>query len=764
MVGVSIDITERKNAIAALQESEERFRNMADTAPVMIWMSGTDKLCDYFNKNWLEFTGRTLEEELGEGWAELIHPDDLQVCSETYTTAFDARQSFTMEYRLRRFDGEYRWLLNTGTPRFHSDGGFAGYIGSCIDITEQKLTLEALQDREARLRLALEAARMITWDWNIPNNKGLDYAPTGAIGFIPSGSHGHTLEDFLNSIHPEDREIVATSIRNAVETRADYEVEFRTVQPESTLRWIGAKGQVHYDHTGKPIRMIGVAMDITERKKAEQKIHEQAALLNIAKDAILVRDLESKIVFWNTGAENLYGWKAPEVLGKNANELLYKETSPQVEEALHQVNLAGEWCGELHKLMKDGTEIVVESRWTLVRDEHGNPKAILSVDTDITEKKQLEAQFLRTQRLESLGTLASGIAHDLNNILAPMLMSAQLLRMRSPDERNQPLLETLETNAQRGAALVQQVLSFARGVEGRHTIVQMRHLISEIEQFTRHTFPKSIELHADVAPNLWTVSGNMTQLHQVLMNLVINARDAMPYGGVLSISAENFLIDENYARMNFEATLGPHIMITVKDTGVGMPPEILDRIFEPFFTTKEVGKGSGLGLSTVLGIMKSHGGFVNVFSTVGRGTQFQVFLKAIVENRTSLIEHSELPTGNGELILVVDDEAEIREITKIMLEGYNYKVLTACDGIEAMALYAQNREEIKVVFVDMMMPVMDGITTIRALQKMNPDVKIMAASGLSDNKQFTQAVGVETFLSKPYTVRQLLITLQGILN
>ncbi|KAB8335868.1 PAS domain S-box protein [Scytonema tolypothrichoides VB-61278] len=737
---------------------------MADTAPVMIWMTGTDKLCNYFNKSWLEFTGRALEQELGNGWAELLHPDDLQLCIETYTTAVDARRSFTMEHRYRRFDGEYRWLFDTAIPRFHSDGSFAGYIGSGIDITEQKQMLEALQDSEARLRLTLDAARMVTWDWNITTNSVVDYNPMEPFCDLALGCNEHTFEAFLDAVYFEDRDRVVAAIRDAIDNQKDYEVEYRLVSSDGALHWMENKGQVYYDQTGKPVRMVGVGIDITDRKQAEQKIREQAAWLDVATDAIIVRDLENKIVFWNRSAERLYGWKAKDALGKNASELLYKKISPQLQEALSEVRLAGEWYGELSQVQKDGKEVIVETRWTLVRDEHGKPKSILTVNTDITEKKKLQTQFLRAQRLESLGTLASGIAHDLNNTLAPMLMSAQLLRMRISDERNQQLLETLETNAQRGAAMVRQVLSFARGVEGKRTILQIRHLISEIEQFAKQTFPKSIEFCTDIPANLWTVSGDATQLHQVLMNLVINARDAMPKGGVLSLCAENFLIDENYARMNLDATVGPHILITVKDTGIGMPPEVLDRIFEPFFTTKEIGKGSGLGLSTVLGIMKSHGGFISVSSKVGKGTQFKVFLKAVLENQTPLEESLELPMGNGELILVADDEAEIREITKITLEKYNYKVLTACDGIEAIASYAQNREEIKLVFMDMMMPGVDGLTTIRALLKMNPCLKIMAASGLADNKQLTQSLGIETFLLKPYTIKQLLQALHKILN
>ncbi|SRR5579883_1416298 len=504
-------------------------------------------------------------------------------------------------------------------------------------------------------------------------------------------------------------------------------------------------------------------IELSERKQAEQKILEQAALLDVATDAILVQDLKNKIVFWNKSAECLYGWTAKEALGKNANELLY-ENSPKLEEALHQVNIAGEWYGELNQVQKDGKEIIVEARWALVRDAQGNPKSILTVNTNITQKKQLEAQLLRAQRLESLGTLASGIAHDLNNILTPMLMSTQLLQMKISDERKDMLLQTLETNAQRGAALVKQVLSFARGVEGKRSILQIRHLIIEIQQFANQTFPKSIEFSTDIALDLAPIFGDATQLHQVLMNLVINARDAMPHGGVLSLYAHNFFVDKTYARMNLEATIGPYVVITVEDTGIGMSPEIVDRIFEPFFTTKEVGQGTGLGLSNVLGIVKSHTGFIKVSSIPNQGTQFQIFLKAKPQHETQSIESLDLPRGHGELVLVVDDEAKILEINKTTLEKYNYRVITAHDGIEAIAMYAQHQNEISIVLVDMMMPEMDGLTTIRTLQKMNPAVKVIASSGLVESKQLSQESGITTFLPKPYTIKQLLQALHSLLE
>jgi PAS domain S-box-containing protein len=483
-------------------------------------------------------------------------------------------------------------------------------------------------------------------------------------------------------------------------------------------------------------------------------------LLDIATDAILVRDVQNQILFWNKGAERLYGWTVDEALGKTVG-LLFQDGLAQVQAAQQQLMSDNEWQGELNQVTKTGQNITVESRWTLVRDDDGEPKFILVVNTDVTAKKQLEAQFFRAQRLESIGTLASGIAHDLNNILTPVLTTAQLLQMKpgNLDERSLHMLKILETNARRGAEIIKQVLSFARGVEGNDTILQTGHLIREIQQIIQETFPKSIELEVDVPQDLWTVIGNATQLHQVLMNLCVNARDAMPEGGRLSISAENLTLDRDYTRTNLEAKEGKYIAITVVDSGVGISPELLDRIFEPFFTSKDVGKGTGLGLSTALGIIKSHRGFITVSSTPDQGTQFKIFLPAVAAAYPAKVIDPEVMVGHQELILIVDDELMVREVTKASLETYCYRALMACDGVEAIALYAQQQSDIRLVIVDMMMPTMDGATTIRILQKINPQVKIIAVSGLPYNTHELSTVaplGIQSFLPKPYTVEELI--------
>ena len=504
--------------------------------------------------------------------------------------------------------------------------------------------------------------------------------------------------------------------------------------------------------------------EILERKSAEERLLEQADIINHARDAIIIRNFEDdQITFWNKGAEHLYGWSANEALGEPIGKLIYAD--PKEREAASRTLIpTGEFHGELRQVTKDGREVLVNGRSTIVRNPDGTPRSVLSINTDVTEQKKLEMRLLRAQRLESIGTLAGGVAHDLNNVLGPILMGAESLRGNPTGEHAAAMISLIEESARRGSSIVKQVLTFARGVEGERVLINPRHLIDEMVEIARKTFPKSIEVTGQYPEHPWSINGDPTQLHQVLLNLSTNARDAMANGGSLVLAAENLEVDDNYAAMMPGAKAGSYATLRVSDTGVGMPRALLEKIFEPFFTTKDPGKGTGLGLSTSLGIVKSHAGFISVYSEQGRGTTFKVFLPAVqADVAPPQKEIPRLIKGNGELVLLVEDETNIRRVTKMTLEKHNYRVLEANDGPEALAIFAQEMDSISVVLTDMRMPYIDGIALIRALKKMKPDMIFIGSTGQEDEPRLAelQELGVMNFLGKPYDTRKLLTVLES---
>ncbi|MBL8149473.1 MAG: PAS domain S-box protein [Blastocatellia bacterium] len=515
--------------------------------------------------------------------------------------------------------------------------------------------------------------------------------------------------------------------------------------------------------------------EMEERRRASEQVKKQAELLDKTQDAIFVQDLSGQIVFWNKGAEKIYGWKKEEAIGRNVADLIFKDNTYLQFNLTDGDQIKTEGVSEVRQVTRDGRAIVVESRWNYLKidgdaesesSKIGKVEGIIVVNTDITEKKKLSEQFLRAQRMESIGTLASGIAHDLNNSLTPVLVASKLLADSELDEDKKLLVNMISSGADRSADMVRQVLSFARGVDGERVLIQLKHIIQEIKKIVQQTFPKSIFIDTKISKDLWPVLGDATQLYQVMMNLCVNARDAMPEGGRLLLEVENVCLDENYARMHIEAKPGNFIYLSVTDTGTGISSEVMQRIFEPFFTTKDVGKGTGLGLSTVLTIVRSHGGFVDVYSELTKGTTFKIYLPAAIEsaNDRTVFSSHQMPCGNGELILVVDDELAIRDITKVTLENYGYKVVTASDGTEAVAVFAKRQEEVKAVIIDMMMPNLDGQATIKILQKLDPKVKIISTSGLTSNERILEVTNVQAFLLKPYTAEKLLDKLAEVLK
>jgi PAS domain S-box-containing protein len=543
--------------------------------------------------------------------------------------------------------------------------------------------------------------------------------------------------------------------------QGDLEVDLHAMQA-------GAADYLSKDEIDAPLLERSIRYAV-ERREAEQRIREQAQLLDKARDAIMAYDMEGRVVYWNKSAERLTGWSEEEMMGETARERLYAPDQQEKLRSCYDTMMEeGEWTGELDLQNKDGDDLVVESRWTLVRDSAGDPKHVLVINTDITERKQLESQFLRSQRMESIGRLVGGIAHDLGNLLVPILLGVKVLMQRfGDDEKAERTLSMIQKSAERGSDMVEQVLAFARGVEGERVAIQPGTIIEEVEKITGETFPEAVEVRTDVPDGLHQIVGDATQIQQVLMNLSVNARDAMPDGGTLTLAAHNATVSPDDARKNIEAEPGDYVCIQVSDTGTGIPDDVVDKIFEPFFSTKPEGEGTGLGLSTAYSIVKSHDGFIDVESDKGEGTTFRIYLPMAEKDaeRRATGDAAELREGSGELVLVVDDEEFILDTAKETLEGVGYRTLTAGGAEDALEIMQEHGSEVDAVITDLRMPHVNGFDLIRALRTDHPDLPIVAASGLADGRT-DEAVeaGAQTFLAKPFTAEKLQAALQDVLS
>ncbi|MEG4576857.1 PAS domain S-box protein [Microcoleus sp. N3A4] len=715
----------------------------------------------YCNKRLSELLDCSLKNLIGSGLETFIAPKDRKAFL-LLLQEVQEKETLTRELSLIAATGNKEVPVKLSLKQFKIDELLVNSI-IITDITESKIK------EAAKLSQILNSAIAVI------NNFRLLTDGTFKIDSWIGGTQqifGYSLESVqadsslvTANILPEDRENALVSLVGNIKAGRSGIVEYRFLHGDRTIRWLSSNYVAEWDREQDCWVGIEIITDITQRKETEQKIAEQAALIDLTTDAIFVHDLDDKILFWNKGSERLYGWTATEIIGQKT-QTLFNQAIAQTQ-ALKTAIEQGTWQGEIEQNTKIGKKIIVESRKTLVENQFSKLKSILVVNTDITEKKQLEKQFYHAQRLDSLGTLASGIAHDFNNILTPILGVTQLLLLKLPnlDDKTERLLNILSSSARRGADLTEQILLFSRETEGNHVILQLGDLLLELIGIAKQTFPKSIAISADIPTvELWTILADATQMHQVFMNLMINARDAIPDEGTLTICAENRLLSKHDALINLEAKAGSYVVVTVSDTGIGIPPEVLSRIFDPFFTTKEVGKGTGLGLSTVAGIVKNHGGFVNVDSELGKGTEFKIFLPAIDGEVSVIPREKSMPRGQGELILIVDDETSIREVAQASLENYNYRTILASDGIEALALYTEHQQAISVVLMDMMMPNLDGVTTIRTFKKINPLVNIIATSGLLKNRKLALDAEVKTFLLKPYTIGELLQMLTEILS
>jgi PAS domain S-box-containing protein len=701
---------------------------------------------------------------------DLYSPDERAVLETALEACFADGTPFDLEVSITTYAGRVIPVRIIAEAEFDDNRQVVRVVGALQDISDLRLATRAAEQSAHRLLTTLESMTdaLYTldseWRFTFVNERAAELIQRAAADVLGKS----VWEEFPDALGTE----VDVAYHRAIELNETQVITEFHYPPLETWFDIYA-----YPST------LGLAVDfrdVTSSRAAlmalEQReliLRRQAALLDEAQDAILVHDTQQRITYWNRGAERLYGWTAEDAVGAEVRALL-DDAAPdgggQARSASAALFEHGSWRGELARRTRSGEHVTVLARWTLVHGADGAPEAVLCICTDITEQRRLERQLLRSQRMESIGTLAGGIAHDLNNLLAPVMLAAEMLQMRAPDADSAELLGIISVGVQRGADLVDQVLSFARGADGPRSRVDVRSLLADLHAIVRDTFPKNLALELTCPNSISPVFGDSTQIQQVLLNLAVNARDAMPHGGTLRITAREAELGEPDLGGATGVMPGWYVQIDVADDGTGMSPAVMERVFEPFFTTKPQGAGTGLGLSTAAAIVRSHGGVLQIDSEPGRGSRFRLCLPRLAEAGPPLDGAAARgvgpPRGHGETILVVDDEDAVRAMACRTFETHGYHTLEAANGEEALAVYAGNRDRISMVVTDMMMPVMDGPTLINVLRADAPQLCIAGVSGLHRDGFVAEAAaasGVRS-LPKPFTQRQLLELVDDVLN
>jgi PAS domain S-box-containing protein len=635
------------------------------------------------------------------------------------------------------------------------------------DITARVQAEEALRASEALYRNLVETtpdaivvtdpeARIVRVNRQAVRTFGYD-SPEQLIG-----SNG------LQFVVSEEQPLARASLDQALARGRVENVEITLLRRDGSRFPAEASGVAIADQAGQPQALLVVVRDVSERRRVDQRVRELAAAVEKCHDAILIRDMDDRIAFWNEGAERLYGWTAAQAVGQFAHALLFEKPSSPLREALRAVVEQGEWAGELEQVDSRGRPVVVACRWTLIRDRAGQPRGKLVLNTDITEKKKLEMQLLHAQRMESVGRLAGGVAHDFNNLLTIITGYSEMLLLRR--EHDDPAAEALREilrAGERAAALTRQLLAFSRRQILQPQVLDLNLLVRESEKMLRRLIGEDIDLASALAADLGPVRADPGQFEQILLNLVVNARDAMPTGGQLTLETQNVDLDGSYAERHPGVSPGPYVLLAVTDTGCGMNEAVRARVFEPFFTTKaEV--GTGLGLATVFGIVQQSGGHIEVYSEPGRGSTFKVYLPRLPATAAAAAPTgaaAPVPAGT-ETVLVAEDEERVRALARVALQSYGFTVLEARDSREAVALAQHHNGPIHLLMTDVVMPKVSGRQLAEQLAALRPGLKVLFMSGYTDDAVFRHGVleAGTAFLQKPFTPTALARKVREVLD
>jgi PAS domain S-box-containing protein len=692
-----------------------------------------------------------------------VHPQDRECMAGTIESMLRGDSGCDVKQRIVRPDGELRHLRWVGVPRVEA-GVFKGVVGTAMDVTEQEHLTRELRRREAYLAEAERLSHTGSFGWRISTGEILWSEETFRI-FQYDRTTKPTVALVLQRVHPEDVALVKQTIERAAQDGRDFVSEHRLLMPDGSVKNVHAVAHALRDGSGS-IELVGAVIDVTREHQARDALREQAALLDLTRDTVFVRDMYDVITFWNRGAEELYGWTKEDAVGRVSHDLMQTIFPAPLEDITAELIREGRWEGEIIHTRRDGTQVVVASRWSLQRDDQGRPAATLETNNDVTARKQaeaakerLEVQLRQLQKMEALGTFAGGIAHDFNNILGAILGHGELAQKDVAEgSATRRHLDQVMHAGGRAKALVERILAFSRSGHGKRVPVHVQSVIEETLDMLAASLPAGVRLDKALEAGDAAVVGDATQLHQVVMNLCTNAAHAMEHGGVLRVAADHVEMPERRLLSHGTLSPRPYIRLVVSDTGPGIPPTVLERMFDPFFTTKGIGEGTGLGLSLVHSIVADLGGAIDVATKVGEGTIFTIWLPAVGHAARPVGETArDLPRGNGEVVMIVDDERSLVMLAEETLAQLGYEPTGFDSSVAALQAFSADPRRFDLVLTDETMPELSGTDLAREIRRLRFDIPIVLMSGYSGARltERAHAAGVTDVLRKPLVSRDI---------
>jgi two-component system, cell cycle sensor histidine kinase and response regulator CckA len=745
---IARDISAQKRTEESLRRSEKQLGQFIEEAPISVAMFDRDMRYLAASRRWVEAYGRghrdlrgllhyDVNPDLPERWKDL-HRRGL--AGETFRNDHDG---------WTRADGGRYWVKWGINPWHDPSGNIGGVMILAEDITEQVRAEEGLHFHETLLRETGQIAKVGGWEFDVATGQGYWTEEVARIHELEPGAQP-SKESGLAFYDEESRLRIEHALTTAIEQAIPYDLELKLNTAKGNRRWVRTIGHPILENE-KVVKVRGSFQDITERKLAEDRLRRQASLLDQAFDAVFVWERDGAISFWNQGAQRMYGFSQNEAIGRVSHELLQTSVAEGLDSVLRSLELKGRCERELKHIRRDGKRITVESR--MVQMNEGDLRYVLEINRDVSEQRLLEAQLRQSQKMEAVGQLAGGVAHDFNNLLSVILGCTELLSESVDLTQVKRRAEEIQKAGQRAANLTRQLLAFSRKQILEPRVINLNCKVSETTDMLVRLVGEDTEILMSLADNLGSVRADPSQIEQILLNLVVNAHDAMPNGGKITIETQNTNLEEAYAGSHSSVVPGRYVMIAVSDSGVGMDADTVGHIFEPFFTTKST--GTGLGLAVVYGAVKQSGGNIWVYSEPGKGTTFKIYFPRVDgASDDSGVNASNPVTPRGtETILLVEDSDSLRALTMEFLQLAGYKVIETKDGKDALQAAQVHEEKIDLLLTDVVMPGMSGPELAKEIKKIHPETRILFVSGYTSDSIAHRGVLEEgvNLLTKPFT-------------